>query len=133
MTISSAASSSSSSSASDLTTVSAMDNSSTDKLQKTLYVVCAVGLAGLAAYITSFFMASSSLGTCDNWKVIQPIFASIYGPALVGTILLCIALGIYINQMINSVNVIYIIMVISVLALCFSYIAIAMAVITKSA
>ena len=125
-------SSSTSSTNSASATASAI-NSSTDKLRNTLYVVCAVGLAGLAAYITSFFMASSSLGTCDNWKVIQPIFASIYGPALAGTILLCIALGIYINQMINSVNVIYIIMVISVLALCFSYIAIAMAVITKSA
>ena len=125
-------SSSTSSTNSASATASAI-NSSTDKLQKTLYVVCVVAIAGLASYITSFFMASSSLGTCDNWKVIQPIFASIYGPALGGTILLCIALGIYINQMINSVNVIYIIMVISVLALSFSYIAIAMAVVTKSA
>ena len=108
-------------------------NSSTDKLQKTLYVVCGVAIAGLASYIASFVMTSKFLGSADNWKAIQPIFASIYGPALGGTILLCIALGIYINQMINSVNVIYIIMVISVLALCFSYIAVAMAVITKSA
>ena len=125
--------SSSTSSTNSASTTATAINSSTDKLQKTLYVVCGVAIAGLASYIASFFMASSSLGTCDNWKVIQPIFASIYGPALGGTILLCIALGIYINQMINSVNVIYIIMVISVLALCFSYIAVAMAVITKSA
>ena len=108
-------------------------NSSTDKLQKTLYVVCGVAIAGLASYIASFIMTSKFLGSADNWKAIQPIFSSIYGPALAGTILLCIALGIYINQMINSVNVIYIIMVISVLALSFSYIAIAMAVVTKSA
>lgn len=129
---SSTSSTNSATTASAPATATAM-NSSTDKLQKTLYVVCGVAIAGLASYIASFIMTSKFLGSADNWKAIQPIFSSIYGPAIAGTILLCIALGIYINQMINSVNVIYIIMVISVLALSFSYIAIAMAVVTKSA
>lgn len=105
-------------------------NSSTGASKIPLYALIGFGFAG---YIASFVMTSQFLGSAENWKAIQPIFASIYGPALAGTILLCIALGIYINQMINSVNVIYIIMVISVLALSFSYIAIAMAVVTKSA
>jgi hypothetical protein len=78
-------------------------------------------------------MTSKFLGSADNWKEIQPIFPSIYGPALAGAIILCVALGIYINQMLTNPNVLYIIMVISVLALCFSYTAVAMAVITKSA
>ena len=104
-------------------------NSSTGASKIPLYALIGFGFAG---YIASFVMTSQFLGSAENWKAIQPIFASIYGPALAGTILLCIALGIYINQMINSVNVIYIIMVISVLALSFSYIAIAMAVVTKS-
>jgi len=107
-------------------------NSSTGISKMPLYAIIGCAIAGLASYIVSFVMTSKFLGSADNWKEIQPIFSTIYGPALAGTILLCIALGIYINQMINSVNVIYIIMVISVLALCFSYIAVAMAVVTKS-
>lgn len=107
-------------------------NSSTGTSNMSLYATIGCAIAGFVSYIISFVMTSKFLGSADNWKEIQPVFSTIYGPALAGTILLCIALGIYINQMINSVNVIYIIMVISVLALCFSYIAVAMAVVTKS-
>ena len=127
--MSSSTSSTNSGPATTSATATAM-NSSTVASKIPLYALIGFGFAG---YIASFVMTSQFLGSAENWKAIQPIFASIYGPALAGTILLCIALGIYINQMINSVNVIYIIMVISVLALSFSYIAIAMAVVTKSA
>jgi len=128
---SSAASNSSSNSSSK--SGSADMNSSTGISKLPLYgiIVCA-GL-GIISYIVSFYMTSQLLGGTEHWNQIQPTFASIYGAALGGCILLCIALGIYINQMLTNPNVLYIIMVISVLALCFSYTAVAMAVITKSA
>ena len=123
---------SNSSSKSDLTSASDI-NSSTGTSKMALYAIIGCAIAGLASYIASFVMTSKFLGSADNWKEIQPIFPSIYGPALAGAIILCVALGIYINQMLTNPNVLYIIMVISVLALCFSYTAVAMAVITKSA
>jgi|APGre2960657444_1045066.scaffolds.fasta_scaffold02433_8 uncharacterized membrane protein YeiB len=123
---SSAASNSASGSAADI-------NSSTGTSKMALYAIIGCAIAGLISYIVSFIMTSKFLGSADNWKEIQPIFSSIYGPALAGAIILCVALGIYINQMLTNPNVLYIIMVISVLALCFSYTAVAMAVITKSA
>ena len=112
---------------------SAINKSSTDKPQWPLYAVIGIGGLGIISYIVSFYMTSQLLGGTEHWNQIQPTFASIYGAALGGCILLCIALGIYINQMLTNPNVLYIIMVISVLALCFSYTAVAMAVITKSA
>ena len=123
---SSAASNSASGSAADI-------NSSTGTSKMALYAIIGCAIAGLISYIVSFIMTSKFLGSADNWKEIQPIFSSIYGPALAGAIILCVALGIYINQMLTNPNILYIIMVISVLALCFSYTAVAMAVITKSA
>jgi len=123
----------SSSAASNSASGSADINSSTGISYKYLYSILLCAIAGLGSYITSFVMTSKFLGSADNWKEIQPIFPTIYGPALAGAIMLCVALGIYINQMLTNPNVLYIIMVISVLALCFSYTAVAMAVITKSA
>jgi len=123
---------SNSSSKSDLTSASDI-NSSTGTSKMALYAIIGFAIAGLSSYIASFVMTSKFLGSADNWKEIQPIFPSIYGPALAGAIILCVALGIYINQMLTNPNVLYIIMVISVLALCFSYTAVAMAVVTKSA
>jgi uncharacterized membrane protein YeiB len=123
---SSAASNSASGSAADI-------NSSTGTSKMALYAIIGCAIAGLISYIVSFIMTSKFLGSADNWKEIQPIFSSIYGPSLAGAIILCVALGIYINQMLTNPNILYIIMVISVLALCFSYTAVAMAVITKSA
>ena len=123
----------SSSTASNSASGSADINSATGTSKMALYAIIGCAIAGLASYIASFVMTSKFLGSADNWKEIQPIFPSIYGPALAGAIILCVALGIYINQMLTNPNVLYIIMVISVLALCFSYTALAMAVITKSA
>ena len=128
----SSSASSNSSSKSDLTSAANI-NSSTGTSKMALYAIIGCAIAGLISYIVSFIMTSKFLGSADNWKEIQPIFPSIYGPALAGAIILCVALGIYINQMLTNPNVLYIIMVISVLALCFSYTAVAMAVVTKSA
>ena len=133
MTNSSAASKSVLPTASAPTPASAINNSSTDKSNWALYSVIVIGGLGLLSYGFSFFTTSRYLGGEDKWNQIQPIFSSIYGPALGGCILLCIALGIYITQMMTNPNVLYILLFISLLALCFSYIAVAMAVITKSA
>ena len=120
--------SSASASASASTSVSA--SSSTDTTS--LYAMFGFVIVGIIFYIVSFVTTSKFLGSSNNWNEIQPIIGSIIGPALAGCIVLCIALGIYINQMINSVNVIYIIMVISILALSMSYTALALSVVTKS-
>lgn len=131
MMSSSAASNSASNSG--LTPASAINKSSTDKSNYPLYAAIVIGGLGLLSYGFSFYTTSRYLGGEEKWNQIQPIFSSIYGPALGGCILLCIALGIYITQMMTNPNVLYILLFISLLALCFSYIAVAMAVITKSA
>ena len=108
-------------------------NSSTDTSSiKTLYYAAGCFALALGAFGYSFYNSSTYLGSKDNWNELQPVFPSIYIPVIIGTIILCIALGIYMSQMMSNPNILYMLMVISILALGFSYTAVAMAVLTKA-
>jgi hypothetical protein len=87
----------------------------------------------LALYGFSFWSTSKFLGSADNWSLVQGEFPKIWGPALFGSITLFFACSLYFNQILEKDMMIYFVLGIACLSLCFSYSALAMAVITKSA
>jgi hypothetical protein len=108
--------------------------SSTDNSEGTgsKVILGVVALVTFALYGFSFYSTSKFLGSADNWGLVQGEFPKIWAPALFGSISLFFACSLYFNQILEKDMMIYFVLGIACLSLCFSYTALAMAVITKS-
>ena len=95
-------------------------------------VAIVLGVGALGLYIWSYITASQFLGDKNGWLDVQAQMPTIMGTAITGGILSAIACSIYFAQMGESGYITYILIALSCLALCFSYVSIAIAVMTQS-
>jgi hypothetical protein len=87
------------------------------------------GLTALGLFIASFVSTTGFLGSKDDWNLIQPQITKVLILTLIGTAALGLAVIMYFIQ--DPANVMYFIILISILSLGLSYTAVAIAAITK--
>ena len=97
-----------------------------------LYIPIGGAALAIALYVTSFVTTSKLLGSSDKWKEIQAQMPTILGTALTGGFISFIACAIFFSQLDNNKYIIYILIALSCFALCFSYLSIAIAVISHA-
>jgi hypothetical protein len=99
---------------------------------KSPYVTIVFGIIAAGLYGVSFWFTSKFVGSADNWQDIQSSIPTILGPALGGAIMLFIAMALYITQMDDDKNILYIILGMACVSLVFSYVSVAVAIMSKS-
>lgn len=89
------------------------------------------GVASIGLFVTSFYVASKYVGNSDNSKQIEEIMPKFISMGVGAGVLLFIAGSIYVSQIESTSTVNYGIIGMSCLALCCSYISIAVSVLTS--
>jgi len=99
---------------------------------KSGYVTIGCGVIAVVLYSVSYGLTSKFLGSADQWQDIQSSVPSILGTAIAASVMLFIAIALYINQMENEKYIIFIVLAMACMSLCFSYTSIAFAVMNKA-
>jgi len=99
----------------------------------TALAACGVlALLGIGLYVFAYIKATGMLGNNTTFTELQKLFPTVWGPCLIGSIMLFIASAIFSFQVLDKEVFMLYVLGMSCLSLGFSFSALAMAVMTKA-